>query len=84
MPRSILRIRMYFFDTMLDMHQPANGKPVFCSFLCPRDITHVTIRKNTKATITCVKKKDDKRQASVCAHMLLKYEGKISDRNSQN
>ena len=64
MPRSILRIWLWFFDAVffLDavfiMHQPTNGKPApFLCIFCWTNMTDTRIRKNTKATITCLKKR---------------------------
>ena len=40
------------------MHQPINGKPAPVLFIfCSREMTDKRIRKNTKATITCLKKR---------------------------
>ena len=49
---------MKILDTMLIVDQPTNGKPAFWKKknVCPRDKADVTIRTNTKAPITCVKK----------------------------
>ena len=41
-------------DTMLITDQPKNGKPGF--FFYPGDMADITIRKNTKAPVTFVKK----------------------------
>ena len=44
------------------MHQPTNWRPVFfCFCFCPRDLTEITIWKNTKATIACLKKRKKKK-----------------------
>ena len=70
---------------MLIMHQPTIGKPAFLFFcFCPRDMTNIKIRKNTKVGITFEKKKKKKGRLSVCVNMRFKYDVKISDRNSQN
>ena len=55
-----IRLNMTYLDVIflhgLD-HASTDGKPAFFSFsFCPTDMTNTTIRKNTKATTTCLKK----------------------------
>ena len=59
MPRSTRCLWMCFFDTVLIMHRPTNGKPGFFSSLVfrPRDAADINVRKIQKKTsITCMKK----------------------------
>ena len=63
------------------MHQPTNGKQALSLFrFCSRHKTDTNISKNTKATVTGLKKK-----GSLCVrlHMSFKYEVELLGRNSQ-
>ena len=87
MPRSWLRVWTCDFLTRCWSYtnQQMGSLPfIFPPFFCPRDMTDTMIRKHTKATITCLRKKITKGRLPICAHMRFKYEVTISDRNSQN
>ena len=84
-PRSILRNWMWFFDTVLIMHQPTNGnQALFLCFLFERYDRYNDPEKYKSDRNLSEKKITKEGSLSVCLHMRYKYEVKISDRNSQN
>ena len=74
MPRSILRIGMWFFGTVLIMHQQTNSMPDF--FFSDR-YDRYNDPKNTKAAIPCLKKLKQAGRHWICLHMRFEHEVKF-------